>query len=99
MKLEVRFCKKGVLRYISHLDTLRLFHRAVRRADVPVALSQGYTPHYRISFFNALKLGIESDNEKAVFTMDSWIDPEEFKMSLNDKLPEGVRVLECKKRF
>lgn len=99
LKLEACFCKKGVLRYISHLDIVRLFQRAVRRAGLPVALSQGYTPHYRISFSDALKLGVESEAERVAFAMDRWVDPEEFKLKINEKLPEGVKLLECKKRF
>ncbi|MFH1478188.1 MAG: TIGR03936 family radical SAM-associated protein [Candidatus Omnitrophota bacterium] len=99
MHLEVTFCKKGILRYISHLDLLRLFHRAVRRSDLPVSLSEGYSPRYRISFANALKLGKESDAEKAVFKTHSFIEAEEFKKKINEKLPEGIKVLECKKRF
>ncbi|MBU0759339.1 MAG: TIGR03936 family radical SAM-associated protein [Candidatus Omnitrophica bacterium] len=99
VKLEVRFCKKGLLKYISHLDVLRLFHRAVKRAGLPVVLSQGFTPHYRISFDKALKLGVESDNEKAVFTLERWLEPKEFTVRINEKLPEGIKVLECRKRF
>jgi radical SAM-linked protein len=99
MKLEVVFCKKGVLRYISHLDIVRLFQRAVRRAGLPVSLSQGFTPHYRIGFSKALKLGIESEEERAVFTIDNWMDSEEFKNRINEKLPAGIKVIECKKRF
>ena len=99
MKLETTFCKKGDLRYISHLDIVRLFQRAVRRAELKVSISQGFTPHYRIGFSNALKLGVESEGEGAVFTMDGWIDPEEFKKKINEKLPEGVKIISCKKRF
>ncbi len=99
MLIEARFCKKGILKYISHLDVVRLFQRAVRRSHLPVALSQGYTPHYRISFGKALKLGVESMGEEMQFRMDEWIEPEEFKMRINKNLPEGVRILECKKRF
>jgi len=99
MKLEARFCKIGDLKYISHLDIVRLFQRAIRRAGLPVSLSEGYTPHYRISFGNALKLGIESESEMAVFTMKESIEPEEFRNKMNEKLPEGIKVLECKKRF
>ena len=99
MKIEAVFCKKGALKYISHLDIVRLLQRAVRRAGLAVSISQGFTPHYRIGFSNALKLGVESEGEKAVFTMDGWIDPEEFKNRINEKLPEGIKVLECKKRF
>lgn len=99
MKFEAKFCKKGILKYISHLDIVRLFQRAVRRAGLPVTLSQGYTPHYKISFEKALKLGVESEGEHITFTMDEWVDPEEFKIRINEKLPEGIKVLECKKRF
>ena len=99
MKLEVVFCKKGALRYISHLDIVRLFQRAIRRASLPVVLSQGFTPHYKIGFSNALKLGVESEGENAVFAIDGWIDQEEFKNRINEKLPEGIKVVECKKKF
>ncbi len=99
MKLEARFCKKGVLKYISHLDIVRLFQRSVRRAELPVALSQGYSPHYKISFSDALKLGVESDSERIVFALDKAIEPEEFRLRINEKLPEGIRVVVCKKRF
>lgn len=99
LRLEAVFCKKGVLRHISHLDLVRLFQRSLRRAELPVSLSQGYTPHYRISFSNALKLGVESEGEKISFTMERWIAPEEFKRRINEKLPEGIKVIECKKRF
>ncbi|MBU4312481.1 MAG: TIGR03936 family radical SAM-associated protein [Candidatus Omnitrophica bacterium] len=99
MKIEARFCKKGVLRNISHLDIVRLFQRAVRRAGLPVGLSQGYNPHYKISFGNALKLGMESDGEEVTFAMNEWMAPEEFEKKINEKLPEGIKVLECKKRF
>lgn len=99
VKIEARFCKKGVLRYISHLDIVRLFQRAVRRAGLPVSLSQGYTPHYNISFGKALKLGMESEGEEVGFAMEEWIAPEEFRKRINERLPEGIRVLECRKRF
>lgn len=99
MKLETRFCKKGILRYISHLDVVRLFQRSVRRAQLPVALSQGYSPHYKISFSDALKLGVESEGEKAVFTLEEPVEPEEFKLKINEKLPKGIKVIECRKKF
>jgi len=99
IKFETRFCKKGDLKYISHLDIVRLFQRAIRRAGLPVSLSEGFTPHYKISFDKALKLGVESEGEAAAFTVSGSIDPEEFKNRINEKLPEGIRVLECKKRF
>lgn len=87
------------MRYISHLDIIRLFQRAVRRAGLPVSLSQGFTPHYKIGFSNALKLGLESEAEKALFSIDGWIGEQEFKDRINEKLPEGVRIISCIKKF
>jgi radical SAM-linked protein len=97
--IEAAFCKKGILKYISHLDIVRLFQRAVRRSGLPVTLSKGYTPHYRISFERALKLGVESEEEKIEFSLDVAVEPEEFKKRLNEQLPEGIKVILCKKRF
>lgn len=99
MKIEASFCKKGDLRFISHLDIVRLFQRAVRRANLPVTLTKGYSPRYRISFSKALKLGDQSEREELSFRMDRWVDVEEFKEKLNEKLPEGVKIVTCKKRF
>jgi radical SAM-linked protein len=98
MKIDGIFCKKGVLKNISHLDIVRLFQRAVRRADLPVTLSKGFTPHYKIGFSNALKLGVESENENIVFKMDKEFCSEEFKNRLNEKLPEGIKLVICKKK-
>ena len=99
MEIEATLCKLGDLKYISHLDLARLIQRSVRRSRLPVELSMGYTPHYRISYGKALKLGIETKDQKMVFNMSEEIKPLEFKKRLNDKLPEGIKVLECKKRY
>ena len=92
MKLEMQFCKKGILRYISHLDLVRLFQRAVRRADLPVKLSEGFSPRYKIGFGQALKLGVESESERIIFTLRDWVNPEEFAKRMNGKLPEEIKV-------
>ncbi|MDP6686147.1 MAG: TIGR03936 family radical SAM-associated protein [Candidatus Omnitrophota bacterium] len=99
MKMDIRFSKKGDLRCISHLDIVRLFQRAVRRAGLPVKLSEGFSPRYKISFERALKLGVESENEKAWVSMQEYISEKEFQIRLNEKLPEGIEVLECRRKF
>lgn len=99
MKIEAVFCKKGNLRYISHLDIVRLFQRAVRRSGLPVTLSKGFTPHYKIGFSNALKLGVESEAEKAIFSIEGWVDAEDFKNKINEQLPEGIKVKEVMRRI
>lgn len=91
-KLKVIFSKTGDMRFISHLDLMRMFQRASRRADLPVAFTKGFSPHLRIGITRALKLGIESENEEAVFYMDDIVDSPDFIRSINDKLPGGVKV-------
>ena len=91
-KLKVIFSKSGDMRYISHLDLMRLFHRASRRAELPVTLTKGFSPHLKISIAKALKLGKESLNEEAVFCMDRCVEPDSFIKAINEKLPEGVKV-------
>jgi radical SAM-linked protein len=91
-KIKVIFSKTGDLRFISHLDLLRLFHRAVRRAHLPVTVTKGFSPHLKVGFPRALKLGLESRSEEAVFHMDTQVEPESFMTSMNAALPLGVRV-------
>lgn len=91
-KLKAIFSKTGDMRFISHLDLMRLFQRASRRAALPVTVTQGFNPHLKISVTRALKLGTESAGEEAVFAMDKEIAPQEFIASLNAKLPAGVRI-------
>ncbi len=95
-RIEVTYTKKGILKFISHLDLVRLFQRAVRRADLPVVLTQGYSPHYKISFGRALKLGIESESETAIFHIDGWMGLNEFRERLQAQLPEGILIKEIK---
>ncbi|MBI5143653.1 MAG: DUF2344 domain-containing protein [Candidatus Omnitrophica bacterium] len=91
-KLKIIFSKSGDMRFISHLDLMRLFQRASRRACLPVTITKGFSPHLKISITKALKLGVESFNEEAFIYMDKRMDPEEFRRDMNGKLPDGVRV-------
>lgn len=84
------------MRFISHLDLLRLFGRAVRRAGLPIAMSEGFAPHPKISFKRALKLGIESDNEEVAFYINGWMSPQEFKLKLQEQLPDGIVINNAK---
>lgn len=89
------FSKTGDMRFVSHLDLMRLFQRASRRAGLPVTVTKGYSPHLKISITRALKLGVESRGEEAVFYMDEMVAPEVFTSAMNDKLPDGVTVLKA----
>lgn len=72
---------------------MRAFQRAVRRADLPIAYSQGFNPHMKISWGQALKVGATSGRETAELQIDSWIKPEELKTRLNRELPKGLEIL------
>ena len=87
------------MRFISHLDLMRLFQRASRRAGLPVAVTKGFSPHLKISITRALKLGLESPSEEAIFYMDAKIDPIFFTKAINDKLPRGVEVNKAEEIF
>jgi radical SAM-linked protein len=71
---------------------MRVFQRAIRRADLPIAYSQGFNPHMKISWGNALKLGKTSDDEYAVLHFDNWIKPQELLQRLNQQLPKGIEI-------
>jgi len=86
------FSKKGDIRFISHLDLMRLFMRAFRRCSLPLKITQGFNPHPKLSIKRALKLGLESDCEEAKVVLKDFVAPEEFMTRLQKELPEGVRI-------
>ena len=94
-KLKVIFAKTGSSRFISHLDLVRLFQRAPRRASLPVVITQGFSPRLKISIAKALKLGMESVSEEATFHMSIPVRPEDFMRSMNEKLPDGVNIIKA----
>lgn len=98
MKYKMWFCftKTGLIRFISHLDLMRLFARSLRRASLPIYLSEGFSPHPKIAIKRALKLGIESLYEEAVVYLESKIDPETFKRRFQKRLPGDIKILGAK---
>lgn len=92
-KIYISFSKKGMIRYISHLDFIRLIYRALRRADLPFVLSEGFNPRPKIDFGQALKLGVEGIME-IVFFLKTEIALDEFKQKMEQQLTEDIRILE-----
>jgi len=80
------------MRFVSHLDLIRLFQRALRRAGLPVTITKGFSPRLKVSITRALKLGVASDSEEAVICLDRPVDTKDFIDSINKKLPEGIGV-------
>ncbi|MFH0918173.1 MAG: TIGR03936 family radical SAM-associated protein [Candidatus Omnitrophota bacterium] len=98
-KVNFIFSKKGLMRYISHLDLMRLFTRAMRRADFPLKMSEGFSPHPKLSLKRALKLGMESENEEASIILRFPVTAEDFKNRLQKQLPEGIQVKNVQGNF
>lgn len=93
MKLLLRLEKGEKVKYISHLDMQRLFQRALRRAKLPCAYSQGFNPHVLVSFACALPVGVCSKAEYAEVVLERFVSPTECMARLNEVLPDGVKIL------
>ena len=93
MKLLIRYRKKGALRFISHLDTERLWRRAVRRARIPVAISAGFSPKEKIEMGYPLPVGCESEGEDLVLELLDPLPVPETAERLAAVLPEGITLV------
>ena len=91
-KINFVFSKTGMLKYISHLDLMRALTRSMRRASLPLKMTQGFSPHPKFSIKRALKLGLESQNEEASIVLKEFIKPEEFISRLQKQLPDGILI-------
>ncbi len=76
MKVRVKFSKYGVMKFIGHLDIMRYFQKAMRRAEIPAAYSQGFSPHMIMSFANPLGVGLTSDGEYFDIELEESISSE-----------------------
>lgn len=92
MKIRIKYAKTGVLRYIGHLDVMRYFQKAIRRAGLDVAYSQGYSPHQLITFAAPLGLGVTSEGEYFDAEMNSLTSSEDMVTRLNATMAPGMEV-------
>jgi radical SAM-linked protein len=93
MRYRITFTKQGALRYTGHLDLHKLWERAVRRAELPLAYSQGFHPQPKISLAAALPLGFSSRSEVMDMRLNQEISLDEIKERLRQNLPGGIQVL------
>jgi radical SAM family uncharacterized protein/radical SAM-linked protein len=89
-RLRLWFGKQGDMTWIGHLDLLRLFDRAIRRAGIPISFTGGYHPNPRIAPANALALGVSSSGEMVDFELTQVVDPSDFLIQLGTQLPKGI---------
>ncbi len=93
--MRVKFIKTGYLKYLSHLDVVRLFTRAFSRANIPVKFSEGFNPHPKFSIGNPLALGTESLAEYMDVELIEDMEPREFMQKLNPILPKDIQIIKA----
>lgn len=94
--VRVKYCKDGPIKYISHLYLAQVFTRALRRADIPMVISGGFNPRFRISFGPPLPLGISSISEYLDIRLKEEVKVEELTERLDLVLPQGLKILQVK---
>lgn len=93
----IKFSKGKGIKFISHLDLMRSFERAIRRTNIPVTYSKGFNPHMELSFATPLAVGVWSGGEYMELKLDTEMDGEEIKYELNNTLPYDLRIHSIKK--
>jgi radical SAM-linked protein len=92
-RVRIRYAKRGRLRFTSHRDFARAFERALLRAKVPIAYSQGFTPHPKISYASAAPTGAASEAEYLEIGLRAPMDPASLARALDAALPPGLDIL------
>ena len=93
MKARIKFRKYSVMRFIGHLDVMRFFQKAMRRARIPIAFTEGYSPHMIMSFAQPLGVGVTSDGEYLDIELKEEIAANEAVIRLNEVMVEGLEVV------
>src|SRR5664279_3549687 len=91
-RIRLRYSIGGDKRFLSHHDLMRLWHRALRRAGLPLRMSEGFHVRPRVSFALARGVGIASESEWLEFELADWVNPDTVYHKLAPQLPEGLAI-------
>jgi len=94
-RVRIRYAKRGPLRFTSHRDFARAFERAIHRAGVPIAYSQGFTPHPKVSYASAAPTGVASEAEYLEIGLRERVDVAQLARALDAALSPGLDVLDA----
>ena len=94
--IRAKFIRGEEVKFISHLDLMKVFERAMRRANLPLAYSQGFNPHPQMVFGLPLSVGVTSESEYVDFDMSQNVKLEEFIDTLNSQLPKGLKITDAR---
>lgn len=98
-RLRITFAKGEEVKYISHLDVMRLWERALRRANIPLLYSRGYNPRPKISIAAPLAVGFTGKRELLDLLLERTISPLDFAASVRRQLPSGVALVEVEEIY
>ena len=93
MKARIKFRKYGCMKFIGHLDIMRFFQKVMRRADIPIAFTGGFSPHMIMSFANPLGVGVTSDGEYFDIELTEEIDMKAAVVRMNQVVVEGIDIV------
>lgn len=92
IKVRIKFSKHGPVKFVGHLDFMRFFQKAIRRAKIDIAYSEGFSPHQIMSFATALGVGVETDGDYLDIEVMSTPDCVRMKDELNAVVVDGVKI-------
>ncbi|MDD3895350.1 MAG: TIGR03936 family radical SAM-associated protein, partial [Syntrophomonadaceae bacterium] len=92
MKVRCEYCAGPELKFLSNLDMMHMMERALRRAEIPYALSEGFNPHIKLSMGTVLPVGLWGKNEYFDLELTKNVAPEWFVMQLNSVLPAYIKI-------
>jgi radical SAM-linked protein len=92
-RLRIKFSRGEELKFISHLDLMRCWERALRRAEIPLLYSEGFSPHPHISLAAPLALGVTSEAELMDISVSRWVSPHWFTSGVSRQLPTGIGII------
>ncbi len=95
-RLRVTFCRGEEVKYITHLDLMRFWERALRRAAIPLAYSEGYSPSPRISLAAPLPVGVTSSGELMDVYLSQRVTPYDFIKAVSQQLPAAMAISEVR---
>ena len=93
-RLRIRFCRGQEVKFISHLDILRLWQRALHRTEIPLAYSEGFSPHPRISLAAPLAIGVTGEAELMDISVSKWVSPHFLTAAVSQQLPPDIEILQ-----
>lgn len=96
LKIRIKFAKRGVLKFVGHLDIMRYFQKLIRRAGIDIAYSEGFNPHQKMSFAQPLGVGMLSEGEYVDIEVVTTLSSEDALKALNNASVDGISIISYK---